>query len=92
MGHVLKLIYLLLRGLVYDNKDEFDFKSTKFNSRKFIILIVLFLSMMLNIALFFRFWAVSGEYIHYREEAEKLYPNITSVIVKKPAEASSDRH
>ncbi len=84
MGHILKLIYLLLRGLVYDNKDEFDFKSTKFNSRKFIVLIAIFLSVILNILLFFRFWSVVEEYESYRLGIETFHPGITVPLVKKP--------
>lgn len=84
MGHILKLIYLLLRGLVYDNKDEFDFKSAKFNSRKFIVLIAIFLSVVLNIILFFRFWAIVDEYELFRANAEKLCPIAIELLIKKP--------
>lgn len=55
MMKALKIFYYVLRELVFDNKEEYDFNSAKFNARKFIITIMMMLSFLLNGWMLYRF-------------------------------------
>ena len=50
-----KIFYYVLRELIFDNKDEYDFNSVKFNTRKFIITILMLLSIAMNAWMIYRF-------------------------------------
>lgn len=71
MGYLLKLLFLVFRELIFDNKDEYDTKSAKFNARKFIVLILIMLSFALNIWLMWRFTDLAGDFIKYKTEARE---------------------
>lgn len=72
-----KLMFYLFRGLIFDNKDEYDFKSVKFNSRKFIVLLLIVTSFVMNIWLLYRFVQISIELRDLREQVS-FYTNPTS--------------
>lgn len=55
MTYIIKIVVYLLRELVFDNKEEYDFKSAKFNIRKVLVLILIVLSFALNGWLLHRF-------------------------------------
>lgn len=55
----LKILYYMLRELVFDNKEEYDYSSTKFNTRKFIVTVMMLLSFSLNAWLLYRFTVVA---------------------------------
>jgi hypothetical protein len=77
---IFKLIFYILRELIFDNKDEADFKSANFNARKFIILIVFCLSVAANLWLMARMVTVAKDLILLRERVEQCQapqPNIT---------------
>lgn len=72
-----KLIFYLLRELIFDNKEEYDYKSAKFNARKFIILIIIMLSIFMNIWMLYRFVLVSGDIRQYRTDLEACQKTCT---------------
>ena len=80
MTHLAKLIFYLLRELIFDNKDEYNHKSVKFNTRKFLILILFTLSFLTNFWVFNRFLIVANEHIELQEQVEKRCP----YLLKKP--------
>ncbi len=55
----LKVLYYVLRELVFDNKEEYDFNSPKFNARKFIVTMMMLFSFSLNTWLLYRFTVVA---------------------------------
>lgn len=71
MMHIAKLIFYLLRELIFDNKDEYNFKSSKFNTRKFIVLILVCLSLVCNVWLGYRFVTVAKALISTKHQLEK---------------------
>ena len=71
MVQMAKLIFYLLRELIFDNKEEYNYKSVKFNTRKFIVLILVCLSLTCNVWLGYRFLGVATALIHLRQQVEK---------------------
>jgi len=74
LTHLAKLIFYLLRELIFDNKDEYNHKSVKFNTRKFLILILFTLSFLANFWVFNRFLVVADDYIKLQEKVEVSCP------------------
>ena len=76
MLHILKMFWFVIRELAFDSKEEYDFKSSKFNSRKVTLAVMLLLSLFLNIWTLVRFYDVSTSYIEVKkthtEDTEKL--------------------
>lgn len=71
MVQMAKLIFYLVRELIFDNKEEYNYKSVKFNTRKFIVLILVCLSLTCNVWLGYRFMGVATSLIHLRQQIEK---------------------
>lgn len=59
--HIFKLFFVVLKELVFDSKEEYDYKHAKFNARKVMLFILIFLSFIMNIWLFQRFVVVAVE-------------------------------
>lgn len=76
----LKIFYYVMRELVFDNKEEYDFSSTKFNTRKFIITIMMMMSMIMNGWLLYRFSDLALKHVALisscvrEDESEKKSP------------------
>lgn len=76
----LKIFYYVMRELVFDNKEEYDFSSTKFNTRKFIITIMMMMSMIMNGWLLYRFSDLALQHVALisscvrEDESEKKPP------------------
>lgn len=97
MVYVIKLAFYLLRELIFDNKDEYDFKSAKFNARKFIVLILVTLSFVINGWLLYRFVHIANDLLECREMARQAsLPELKEGLcvnqskAKKPPADSSD--
>lgn len=97
MSHLAKLIFYLLKELIFDNKDEYDFKSRHFNARKFIILIIISLSFVINAWLISRLYYVATELIECRTENHIVLIDPPEppeppemILAKKPPRGSSD--
>lgn len=95
MGHILKIIMYVLRELVFDSKDEYDFSSAKFNFRKFTVAI------MLGLSLFANYWMVK-EYlivVKVRDKCEarvEMLANATTLAIENslaacPANTNKDK-
>lgn len=49
MFKIFSIFTYFIRELVFDSKDEYDFKSSKFNTRKFTVFVFIILSMSANV-------------------------------------------
>lgn len=56
MGKLPQLIFFALRELIYDTQDEIDFEHPEFNTRKFILLVIIAMSLSLNTWQFHRLY------------------------------------
>ena len=82
----LKVLYYVLRELVFDNKEEYDFSSTKFNARKFIVTVMMLFSISLNAWLLYRFTVIAMNNVTLVRECKS-----TEVKAKKPSTEPSNR-
>lgn len=84
MFYLLKTIMLVLKEAVFDNKDEYNFKSPKFNSRKVMIFLVLLMSIFINAFMVDRFYKTATLLIKAQEELKgKCAPTATETPHKK---------
>lgn len=81
-----KVLFYVLRELVFDNKEEYDYRSTKFNTRKFIATSVMMLSIIMNVFTFTAIYKMGLENARYRK-----YCSPKTELAKKPPSAPSDR-
>lgn len=84
-----KLIFYLLRELIFDNKEEYNYKSVKFNTRKFIVLVLVCLSLTCNVWLGYRFLGVATALIHLRHQVEKNCQAYLEDLAKPPLRLAS---
>ena len=61
MFQLVRLLFYMLREFIFDHKDEYDYRSAQFSSRKVMIFILLLLSFLMNGWLFFRLFQASGK-------------------------------
>lgn len=59
MFKFISMVVYFLRELIFDKKDEFDLKSSKFNSRKFTVFLILLLSLLLNVFMMIRVYSLA---------------------------------
>lgn len=67
----MKLLFILIkffRDIIFDSKDEYDFKSSAFNTRKFFILILISLLSFTNIVTFKKLIIITKHNIELSEE------------------------
>lgn len=82
----LKVLYYMVRELVFDNKEEYDFSSAKFNARKFIVTVMMLFSISLNTWLLYRFTVIAMNNVTLVRECKS-----TDVKAKKPSTEPSNR-
>lgn len=59
MFKVFTLLLYFLKEVIFDNKDEYNFKSSKFNVRKFIILMLVVFSLLAAFTMTSRTYALA---------------------------------
>lgn len=70
---MIKIIFMVLstiRELIFDNKDESNITSTKFNLKKSLSYLIIIVSFLLNIFLVERLFKVGNKYFQLKEEIE----------------------
>ncbi len=77
MLHLLKLFWFVVKELLFDTKEEYDFRSQKFNSKKVMAALALMLSFFLNIWLLDRFYTVSTSYMEVKKKHSVQEEDIT---------------
>lgn len=71
MFKLLQMVIYFLKELIFDKKDELDIKSSKFNTRKFTVFMIVLCSLILNMFCFYRIFNLAKHQIEYREYIEK---------------------
>jgi hypothetical protein len=74
MLYLARLFFYIFKEMVFDNAEESNFKSAKFNARKFMVLILIMTSMLFNAWLLYRFVIVA---IEFREMEAKVEECVT---------------
>lgn len=87
MSYLAKLLFYLLRDLIFEDGDEYNRKSEAFNSKRVMLFILVALSLFLNAWLFYRFISVSAQYIRYQQNTEA---HCASICEKKQQDGSLD--
>jgi len=87
MTYLAKLFFYLLRDLIFENKDEYNHKSERFNTKRVILFILVALSFCLNGWLFYRFVSVSSQYIRYQSQ---IKTHCIPICEKKQQDGSLD--
>lgn len=67
MFQVFKFVFILLRTIVFEDESEFNHKSPNFNTRKFIVFILLLTSIFLNGWIFYRFSSLAIEHLCFKK-------------------------
>ena len=72
MLKLLSVIIYFLREMIFDSKDEYDFKSAKFNARKFAVLLVTLLLLLFSCFFFERCLMLARENIELKLQLSEL--------------------
>lgn len=72
MLQLLRTLFYLVRELIFDHKDEYDFKSAQFNSRKVMVFVIVLLSFVTNGWLAVRFVNVANRYWDCQHSSQPL--------------------
>ena len=59
MVKIFSLLLYFFKEIVFDNKEEYNFKSSKFNTRKFIVLIIVMMSVLVAVTMTSRTYALA---------------------------------
>ena len=78
MVKIFSLLLYFFKEIVFDNKEEYNFKSSKFNTRKFIVLIVVMLSVLVAITMTSRTYALAKTNLELKEDYETCTKNKAS--------------
>lgn len=80
---ILAMFFNFIRGLVFENKDECNFKSPKFNIKKVFVLVLLVLSIVLNFFVSAAFIRLGNRYIELKEENLKIKKELVQTKASK---------
>lgn len=69
---LISMLFSFIRGVIFDHKDEYNFKSTKFNTKKVLILILFIISLISNILLLQSFIKLGNKYLTLQHEVKIL--------------------
>jgi hypothetical protein len=78
MGKIFSLLLYFFKEIVFDNKEEYNFKSSKFNTRKFIVLIIVMLSVLVAVTMTSRTYALAKTNLELKENCEICKKNKVS--------------
>lgn len=85
MTSILKMLFSLLRGLVYEEFDDKGIKRSRFNGFRFITLTVFILSVLLNLWLLSRYVVLSKALFKLNETVAITCPEAAKPpVVKNP--------
>lgn len=98
MLYLARLFFYIFKEMVFDNAEESNFKSAKFNARKFMVLVLIMISTLFNAWLLYRFVIVAVEFREMEAQVKACVEEKEHVPVLAPAKseksappASSDR-
>lgn len=67
MFKLLSILVFFLRELIFDSKEEYNFKSAHFNPRKFSILVLIFVLLMVNAYFIDKLYTLASVLVQTRE-------------------------
>lgn len=85
MLHLFKLFWFVVKELLFDSKEEYDFRNKNFNSKRFTAAVMLMLSFVMNVWLLQRFYTTSTNFIDLRDKHEVI------VLAEKTKSLEVDR-
>jgi hypothetical protein len=80
------LLFSFLRELIFDSKEEFDFKSSKFNARKFTVLILIVFSLFLNLLFAQRLYSLARQNVELKNFIEIYVTNCYKNLEDSPSD------
>lgn len=86
MFRILSMLVYFFRELIFDSKEEYDFKSRKFNSKKVLAFVLMLLSFSANAFFMNRIYHLAIDNATLRKEVKEL----RGEDVKKPPSSPSD--
>lgn len=72
----LRFIIYMCREFIFDSKDEYDFKSSKFNVRKFLVFVVFTTSVIANFVMMGRVITIARENLKVKSELTAMKKDI----------------
>jgi len=72
MFKIISIIVYFIRELIFDNKEEYNIKSSKFNTRKFIIFTIIMLSMIVNIFAIDKTYTLAKKNLEFQKKLLEL--------------------
>lgn len=84
--NIYKLIAMLIKGIVYEEVERDGLMVMRFNAYRFIVVVVLFLSFLLNAWMISRYTLVSNSYYDYKEQVTKACPKFEFHPTVAPSE------
>lgn len=68
MFKIVSMLFPFLKELVFDSKEEYDFSSSKFNSRKFLVFVLLITLISSNVFLVTRLYKLASTNVELKEK------------------------
>ncbi len=75
MVKIFSLLLYFFKEIVFDNKEEYNFKSSKFNTRKFIVLIIVIMSVLVAVTMTSRTYALAKTNLELKENYKSCTKN-----------------
>jgi hypothetical protein len=83
MFKIFTIFTYFIRELIFDSKDEYDFKSSKFNTRKFTVFILVVGSITANVYIVYRSIKLASSNIELKKESIELKNQLNSLGLNK---------
>jgi hypothetical protein len=77
MLKILTIFIYFIRELIFDSKDEYDFKSSKFNTRKFTVFIFVIASLAANVFISYKVIKIAKHNVELMATMVELKKQIT---------------
>lgn len=96
MLKLLSIFSYFFKELIFESKEEYDFKSSKFNMRKFLVFSIILMSIFLNIFLMNRVYRLALANTEYKKTLRTLTENYQALEEKSkqmlPSDSQKDRN
>jgi hypothetical protein len=85
MLKILTIFIYFVRELIFDSKEEYDFKSSKFNTRKFTVFVFVILSLSFNIFISYKVIKIAKHNVELMNTVVQLKTQIIVLTTEKQA-------
>lgn len=83
MLKILTIFIYFIKELIFDSKDEYDFKSSKFNTRKFIVFIFIVTSVIANVFISYKVIKIAKHNVELMVNVTELKKQIIALNTEK---------